>query len=66
MAITKVVMESARVEVEQIYEKEIPQPSRKERFTISQLDSQIEQHQAQIDALLAKKAEALAIKEEIK
>jgi len=49
---------------EQMYEKEVVMPARKERFTLKQLDMQIAQAQARLDDLKSQKAEALAIKDE--
>jgi hypothetical protein len=62
MAITKV---EGAVEM---FEKEIVQPVRKERFTLKQLDAQILQLQTRLDALKKDKADALAltITEEVK
>ena len=56
--------------VEQMFEKEVAQPVRKERFTIKskeaekvRLQAEIDAIQAQIDAIDADIAEALEIKE---
>ena len=59
MAITKV-----SGGMEQMFEKEISQPARKERFTIAQKEAQKARLQAQIDAIDADIAEAKTIKEE--
>jgi len=57
MAITKVSGGA-----EQMFEKEVSQPARKERFTIKQKEAQKVRLRAEIDKIDADIAEALAIK----
>jgi len=59
--ITKV---SVAQEAEAVFEKEIVQPVRKQRFTIKQIDAQIARLQAQIVDLEKDKTDALAIRGE--
>ena len=49
--------------MEQIFEKEVAQPTRKERFTLKQKEAQKVRLQEMIDAIDADIAEAKAIKD---